>query len=125
MTVRMDSFYIHALEGRLRIKIPQVKGAVRQAQEVERHLVLITGVEDVSANPTTGNVLIHYNSRLIQQQDIISWLEKLGYLPHCQQMKVGHQHPSPPPHGIVEKMASSVAAALMEAALGRLVGALI
>ena len=46
----VDSSYIHSLEGRLRIKIPQVKGAADKALEVEGHLQHFTGVESVTAN---------------------------------------------------------------------------
>jgi hypothetical protein len=47
------STYVHALEGRLRIKVPKIKRALRGALEVELRLQQVTGVEDVSANPTT------------------------------------------------------------------------
>ncbi len=120
-----DTSYVHALEGRLRIKIPRVKGAARKAQEVERHLRQSAGVEDVSANPTTGNVLILYNSRLIDHEDIISSLTEVGYLSHSGQKGSGGNNPPSDPHGVVEKVTSTVAATLMEFALSRLVSALI
>ncbi|MGA7578457.1 MAG: hypothetical protein ACLQUW_05870 [Desulfobaccales bacterium] len=47
------STYVHALEGRLRIKLPEIKRAALKALEVERHLRELAGVESVSANPTT------------------------------------------------------------------------
>lgn len=119
-----DTSYVHALEGRLRIKIPRVKGADRQAQEVERHLRQSAGIEHVSANPTTGNVLILYNSRLIDHEDIISSLKEVGYLSHPSQRGSGGNNPSAR-HGVVEKVTSTVAASLMEFALSRLVSALI
>jgi copper chaperone CopZ len=119
-----DSSYVHALEGRLRIKIPRVKGAASQAEEVERHLRQSAGVEDVSANPTTGNVLILYNSRLIDQEDIVSSLKEVGYLSHPSHRGSGNNPPLDP-HGVVEKVTSTVAATLMEFALSRLVSALI
>ena len=43
-----SSSYVHALEGRLRIKVPEVKGAPLKACEVERHLVQSPGVDEVS-----------------------------------------------------------------------------
>ena len=82
--MNVDSLYVHALEGRVRIKIPQVKGADRKAQEVEHRLRQTAGVEYVSANSTTGNVLILYNPRLMDQDDIISSLKEWGYLSHSQ-----------------------------------------
>ena len=123
--MNVDTSYVHALEGRLRIKIPKVKGAAGQAQEVERHLRQSAGIEDVSANPTTGNVLIHYNSRLIDQEDIIFSLKEVGYLSHPSHRGSGGIIHSSDPPGVVEKVTSTVAATLMEFALSRLVSALI
>jgi cation transport ATPase len=123
--MNVDTSYVHALEGRLRIKIPRVKGAAGKAQEVERHLRQSAGIEDVSANPTTGNVLILYNSRLIDQEDIIFSLKEVGYLSHPRQRGNGGNNPPSDPHGVVEKVTSTVAATLMEFALSRLVSALI
>ena len=42
--MNVDTSYVHALDGRLRIKIPKVKGAAGQAQEVERHLGSLPGL---------------------------------------------------------------------------------
>ncbi len=119
--MNVDTSYVHALDGRLRIKIPKVKGAAGQAQEVERHLRQSAGIEEVSANPTTGNVLIHYNPRLIDQEDIIYSLKEVGYLSHPSH----GNNPLLDPPGVVEKVTSTVAATLMEFALSRLVSALI
>jgi hypothetical protein len=113
--MNMDSLYVHSLEGRLRIKIPRIKGAAGLAQEVERRLRQSPGLEYVSANPTTGSVLILYDPGLTTQEDILSSLERLGYL---------SQPPSTRP-GVVEKLTATVAASLMEVALSRLVSALI
>ncbi len=123
--MNVDTSYVHALEGRLRIKIPKVKGAAGQAQEVERHLRQSAGVEYVSANPITGNVLILYNSRLIEQGEIISSLRESGYLTQSSRAVIGASNPPSSPHGVVEKVPASVAATLMEVALSRLVGAII
>ncbi len=114
------STYVHALERRLRIKLPQVKRAAIKAREVERHLQRVAGVEYVSANPTTGNVLIIYNPRVIEQRELFAFLSELGYL-------------SPPMGGSgitdsplsVERTAATVAVTIMEVALSRFVGALI
>lgn len=121
--MKVISSYIHALEGRLRIKIPEVKNAPLKAQEVERHLLLTPGVEEVSANPVTGNVLILYNSDLCQQEDIIAALRGLGYLEES--ATPGAQTQAPREGDWTSRVFSSVASALVEAALSRLVAALI
>lgn len=119
------SSYIHALEGRLRIKIPEVKGAPLKALEVESHLQLLTGMEEVSANTITGNVLILYNPRLVNQEEIISALQELGYLEEASSSAHGATGRGTRPAGPVELLTSTVASTLMEVALSRLVASLI
>lgn len=114
------STYVHALEGRLRIKLPKIKRALREALEVELRLEQVAGVEEVCANPTTGNVLILYNPRILKQGEIISFLMELGYL--SPPMAGGGITDSP---STVERTAATVAVTIMEVAFTRLVGALI
>ena len=121
----MASSYVHALEGRLRIKIPAAKGDDSKAREIERQLRHFAGVDYVSANPTTGNVLILYNSHLTEQGHIISSLRELGYLNQTVPGAGGATTSSLDPHGVVEKVTTTVAATIMEVALTRLVSALI
>lgn len=114
------STYVHALDGRLRIKLPKIKRALREALEVELRLQQVAGVEEVSANPTTGNVLILYNHSILKQGEIISFLMELGYLPQSLGWSGITESPS-----AVERTATTVAFTIMEFALSRLVGALI
>jgi hypothetical protein len=72
--------YLHILDGRLRIKLPQVKGAPQRALTVEQLLLGLDGVTDVTANPITGNVLVLFTSAVIDQHGIIAALQKTGYL---------------------------------------------
>jgi heavy-metal-associated domain-containing protein len=79
-SVTRISPYLHVLDGRLRIKLPQVKGAPQRARAVEQLLLGLNGVTNVTANPTTGNVLVLFTSAVIGQHDIIAALQKTGYL---------------------------------------------
>src|ERR671923_1535809 len=79
-SVTRISPYLHVLDGRLRIKLPKVKGAPHRALAVEQLLLGLDGVTDVTANPTTGNVLVLFASAVIGQHDIIAALQKTGYL---------------------------------------------
>ena len=72
--------YLHVLDGRLRIKLPQVKGAPQRALAVEQLLLGLDGVTDVTANPTTGNILVLFTSAVIDQHNIIAALQQTGYL---------------------------------------------
>jgi len=118
------SSYVHALEGRLRIKIPEVKGRPLQAREVESHLQLLTGMMEVSANPITGNVLILYDPSLLRENQIISTLKELGYLEEAPRFRENNSRNSGQ-EGAVERLTTFVASAVMEVALGRLVASLI
>ena len=47
------SYYLHHVPGRIRIKIPGIKGKTFYAQELEKRLRVISGVYLVSVSPLT------------------------------------------------------------------------
>ena len=119
------SSYVHALEGRLRIKIPEVKGAPSQAREIERHLTSCAGVEEVTANPITGSVLVLYNPRLIGQEEIIFAFQEIGYLERSTPKPSGGTGGNTAQEGTLARVTHAVASTLMEIALSSLVAAII
>ncbi len=123
--MKIVSSYVHALEGRLRIKIPEVKGAPLKGREIEGHLNLCHGVDEVSANPITGSILVLYNPRLISQEEIILSLKELGYLeePSPQAPRTGGGGTFP--ENALSRVTSAIASTLLEVALSRLVAAII
>ena len=72
--------YMHVLDGRLRIKVPEIKRSPGQALQVEAIIEALIGVISVKANPTTGNVLIFFHSHLLSHSDLIQALRQSGYL---------------------------------------------
>ena len=72
--------YLHVLDGRLRIKIPHMKGSPQRALAVEQFLLGLEGITDVTANPTTANVLVLFTAAAIDQHAIIAALQNAGYL---------------------------------------------
>ncbi|MGE3542009.1 MAG: HMA2 domain-containing protein [Candidatus Tectimicrobiota bacterium] len=72
--------YLHLLEGRLRIKIPELKGAQSRALALAQRLEQLEGIDAVTANPTTGNVLILFNSAQLEHRAIIRAIQQCGYL---------------------------------------------
>lgn len=115
MTVATD--YLYALEGRIRIKIPELKGSPEKSKEIKQHLSTCTGINYVQANPTTGNALVLYNSREISQNEIIAILkEELGCFREPAAMNGNRPG---------EGLAGTVARAFMESALQTVVMALI
>ena len=55
------SCYLHHVPGRVRIKIPDIKGKPIYAQELEKKLKVISGVYIASVNSLTGSVLAYYD----------------------------------------------------------------
>lgn len=72
--------YLHIVDGRIRVKIPTVKGSAVQAAHLEGRLGALPGIESVQANPVTGNVLVHYESSQITQHEILSSFLEWGLL---------------------------------------------
>lgn len=76
----ISTTYFHAIDGRMRLAIPGVKGSWAKAQELKDRITDFQGIYDVRPNPTTGNVLIKYDSQRISQYDILKKLHESGYL---------------------------------------------
>ena len=76
------SAFLHMLDGRLRVKVADVKGSPRVAALVEAQLSELQGVERVSANPLTGSVLVLYDPTEVDVEAIIEVLRAGGYVRH-------------------------------------------
>ena len=113
--------YLHALEGRLRIKVPGVKGSASMAADVEELLASIDGIDTAEANPRTGNVLVLYDSDRLTQGDVIETLRAAGFFTET------HPHHASPLHSNAssDSFAQVVFRASFEFALQRLITALI
>lgn len=72
--------YLHVMDGRLRVKIPEMKRSAQRARHVEELISALEGVIQASANPTTGNLLVLYHSHVLAHTDIILTLKKAEYL---------------------------------------------
>ena len=83
--------YFHAIDGRMRIGIPGVKGSWTKAQELKDRIINYQGINDVRPNPTTGNVLIVYDPQRISQYDVLKSLYELGYLQDGRSIAAGLQ----------------------------------
>ena len=92
---------------------------------MENNLAQSPGVDEVSANPTTGSVLILYNSRLIGQEELLFALQEIDCLQGCQPQAANDANAASRPEGALAKVTTAVASTLMEVALTRLVIALI
>ena len=72
--------YFHGIDGRMRIHVAGVKGSRGNALEIGERLGCVNGINNVNANPVTGNVLITYDSNRVSQWDILGKLREMGYL---------------------------------------------
>jgi len=73
------SCYVHNVPGRLRVKHPSFKNKAVH-YEVQRALVdMGHGIGTADFNATTGSLLIHYDPREIDHQDILRSLERAGF----------------------------------------------
>jgi copper chaperone CopZ len=123
--VNVISPYIHVLNGRLRIKVAEVKGSPMKALEVEGQLRRIDGIDHVRANPTTGNVLVLYDPARIEQFEIFGALQRLGYLRENANIRTAAKSHLLAFDGLGEAMAETLVRTTMELAVQRLVSALI
>jgi hypothetical protein len=64
---------VHALDGRLRIRIPAIKRNAEVAASLEQSLLRVKGVKGVRTNTLTGSVLIHYDPWRIGQGDLLEF----------------------------------------------------
>jgi len=64
----------------MRIYIAGVKGSHARAKEIADRLSFCCGINNVTANPVTGNVLIIYDSNRTSQWAILGKLREMGYL---------------------------------------------
>jgi hypothetical protein len=73
-------FYIHNVPGRLRIRSEAVKNNPSAANSVKISLSSMPGIGVVDINLVTGGILIHYNKKTVNYRDIVSLLERNGYI---------------------------------------------
>lgn len=72
-------FYIHDIPGRLRIKTPLLKNNPNAEIDIRKALSTLEGIGVVETNLITGSILIHYNTKKLQKQDIVRVLTNKGY----------------------------------------------
>lgn len=72
-------FYIHNVPGRVRIKSDVLKGNPGAADEIRKALSTIRGIGTVDINRTTGSILINYNAKVANCEEIVGLLEDRGF----------------------------------------------
>jgi hypothetical protein len=60
---------VHCLPGRMRVRLPRLKGNASLAGDVERTLTALEGIQHVATSTTTGSVLILYAPHALTSLD--------------------------------------------------------
>ena len=72
---------VHSIPGRLRLKVPLLKKTDKKhhgyTSLVCQLLTIPDGIESASANPVSGTVLLHYDSNLVSEQEILEFISSL------------------------------------------------
>jgi hypothetical protein len=68
--------YLRVLDGQLRIELREVKDSPAIADNLLRSLLKVTGITYVEANPSTGTVLVFFESNLITDDKILGHINR-------------------------------------------------
>src|SRR5215471_18528355 len=52
----------HQVPGRIRMKVPSAKDDPELLEQIKQTFSVIPGIEEVTVNPTTGSVVLHYDT---------------------------------------------------------------
>lgn len=102
-------YFVHKTPGRLRVKIPSLKGNPMQCQEVRSIFESTAGAAQVVTNALTGSVTITYNPMRISEGNILSLLDTHGFM---DMSHITHNDP------YVEETMSKAGEVVQKAALG-------
>lgn len=61
-----DVQVVHALPGRVRLKLSRLKNNIAYADEIQGALLKVSGITHLEANPKTGSLLIEYDSNVLE-----------------------------------------------------------
>lgn len=102
-------YYVHELPGRMRIKIPGLKGNLEEAQRMMAFLKQIPGVKTTSFNEITGSTVVIYDEQSVNTKTILTMLTIEGFIDIADALGLGKDG----------KMGNAAAKALVGFALDR------
>src|ERR1700741_3360834 len=62
MSTKMKLQVAHQVPGRIRMKVPAGKDNAELLEQIKQTFGVIPGIEEVTVNPTTGSVVLHYDT---------------------------------------------------------------
>ena len=117
--------YLHALEGRIRIRSPRVEGAPHTALAVEQELRKCAGVTEVKTNPIIGSVLVLYDSGQLSGEEVLALLRAVGCHHQSGQFRAPREETVFAFNDLSRELLRTVASSTMEIAVRRLVRAIL
>jgi hypothetical protein len=72
--------YYHKLDGRIRIKVSEVKGSPGMAGELESQLAKLNGVTHVQVDTLTGYVLVLFDYQVISHYHVFAVINDIKCL---------------------------------------------
>jgi hypothetical protein len=78
MVERNMGVYCHMVPGRLRVKLPGLKGSRQASDRLTATICRLPGVTEVAANPTTGSLLVLFDPRQTEHAAIVRFLRERG-----------------------------------------------
>ncbi len=73
-------YYLHETPGRIRIKIPGLRGNRKVLGEVQEELMALCGVCEVIANELTGSIVVMHDKKAVRSGDVVRMLDTLGHI---------------------------------------------
>ncbi len=112
----MTEGYVHVLNGRLRIRMTQVKRSAAKAAAVETMLRDVPGVTEAQVNPLTGSVLVFFDARVLTPQAILGTLNAVKSVgpAWAPRRETGTS-------GVAERLSNALVRSIAEFALERMV----
>ncbi|HTY22668.1 MAG TPA: hypothetical protein VMC85_06030 [Desulfomonilaceae bacterium] len=107
-------YYLHAVPGRLRIKIPLLKRNPERAMELRKLLRRVAGITSTSTSTVTGSVTINYDRDIVRPNSILNLLAHENYIDLGEAIS-GYK----PAEAVVSNVGKTVSKALLSLALER------
>jgi hypothetical protein len=76
--------HVHSVPGRVRIRLPRLKGRADASAHVCAGVKRIWGVRSARANHVTGSVIVEYDPAALEERAILEHFVAAGEIPHAQ-----------------------------------------
>ena len=85
--------YMHNIPGRLRVRIPAIRGSSEKARAAQALLMDLEGIESIRANMVTGSIVVKYDPGRFLSQRILSILKENGCFDGTKAFTMNHAIP--------------------------------